>query len=255
MRILRTDDLRRWPRSPRSASLAAAADVEVLHWWTSGGEAARAQRAEAGPRGPGHRLAGHAGRRRRRHPGDDRAAGAGHRGQPAVGGADARLRHHRLGQGGRARQPRRRSPARAAGTRWCRRRCRSSPSMTATGSRRRSTSIRPTGSGRTSRCSTSSASRQPTTWDELVAAIDKVKAAGKVAVAHGGQPWQDATIFDAVAHVDRRPGVLQEGVHRPRPRDTRLRHDGRGLRPHGGDARLSSTTTSPAATGTSPAPW
>ncbi len=40
---------------------------------------------------------------------------------------------------------------------------------------------------------------QPTTWDELVAAMDKVKAAGKTAVAHGGQPWQDATIFDAVA--------------------------------------------------------
>jgi glucose/mannose transport system substrate-binding protein len=39
---------------------------------------------------------------------------------------------------------------------------------------------------------------QPTTWDELVAAMDKVKASGKVAVAHGGQPWQDATIFDAV---------------------------------------------------------
>ena len=40
---------------------------------------------------------------------------------------------------------------------------------------------------------------QPTTWDELVAAMEKVKAAGKTAVAHGGQPWQDATIFDAVA--------------------------------------------------------
>ena len=39
----------------------------------------------------------------------------------------------------------------------------------------------------------------PTTWDELVAAMQKVKDLGKVAVAHGGQPWQDATIFDAVA--------------------------------------------------------
>lgn len=39
---------------------------------------------------------------------------------------------------------------------------------------------------------------QPTTWDELVAAMQKVKDAGKVAVAHGGQPWQEATIFDAV---------------------------------------------------------
>jgi len=39
----------------------------------------------------------------------------------------------------------------------------------------------------------------PQTWDELVAAMQKVKDAGKIAVAHGGQPWQDATIFDAVA--------------------------------------------------------
>ncbi len=39
---------------------------------------------------------------------------------------------------------------------------------------------------------------QPTSWDELIAALDKIKAAGLVAVAHGGQPWQEATIFDAV---------------------------------------------------------
>jgi glucose/mannose transport system substrate-binding protein len=39
---------------------------------------------------------------------------------------------------------------------------------------------------------------QPTSWDELVAAMQKVKDSGKVAVAHGGQAWQDATIFDAV---------------------------------------------------------
>jgi glucose/mannose transport system substrate-binding protein len=40
--------------------------------------------------------------------------------------------------------------------------------------------------------------KQPTTWDELIAALDKIKEAGYTAVAHGGQPWQDATIFDAV---------------------------------------------------------
>jgi glucose/mannose transport system substrate-binding protein len=39
---------------------------------------------------------------------------------------------------------------------------------------------------------------QPQTWDEFVAALEAVKAAGKVALAHGGQAWQDATIFDAV---------------------------------------------------------
>src|SRR5262245_20604417 len=38
----------------------------------------------------------------------------------------------------------------------------------------------------------------PTNWDEFIAAADKHKASGKVAIAHGGQDWQDATIFDSV---------------------------------------------------------
>ncbi|WP_299907812.1 ABC transporter substrate-binding protein [uncultured Paracoccus sp.] len=38
---------------------------------------------------------------------------------------------------------------------------------------------------------------EPTTWDEFIAALQKVKDSGKVALAHGGQPWQDATIFDS----------------------------------------------------------
>lgn len=39
---------------------------------------------------------------------------------------------------------------------------------------------------------------QPTTWEELVAAMQAVQDSGKVALAHGGQPWQEATIFDGV---------------------------------------------------------
>lgn len=38
----------------------------------------------------------------------------------------------------------------------------------------------------------------PTTWDEFVAAVEKLKEAGVTPIAHGGQAWQDATIFDAV---------------------------------------------------------
>ena len=38
---------------------------------------------------------------------------------------------------------------------------------------------------------------EPTSWDEFIAALQKAKDAGKVALAHGGQPWQDATIFDS----------------------------------------------------------
>ena len=38
----------------------------------------------------------------------------------------------------------------------------------------------------------------PTNWDELVAVLDKMKENGITPLAHGGQAWQDATIFDAV---------------------------------------------------------
>jgi len=40
---------------------------------------------------------------------------------------------------------------------------------------------------------------QPKTWDDFIAAMTKVKAAGLTALAHGGQPWQEATMFDGVA--------------------------------------------------------
>ena len=40
--------------------------------------------------------------------------------------------------------------------------------------------------------------KEPTNWDELVALLDNFKEQGITPVAHGGQPWQDATIFDAV---------------------------------------------------------
>ncbi|MDY7573190.1 ABC transporter substrate-binding protein [Actimicrobium sp. CCI2.3] len=39
----------------------------------------------------------------------------------------------------------------------------------------------------------------PTNFDEFFVAADKIKAAGLIAVAHGGQPWQDATVFESVA--------------------------------------------------------
>ena len=36
----------------------------------------------------------------------------------------------------------------------------------------------------------------PTTLDEFFAAADKLKAAGFIPLAHGGQPWQDGTVFE-----------------------------------------------------------
>ena len=38
----------------------------------------------------------------------------------------------------------------------------------------------------------------PKTWDEFFVAADKVKKAGLIAVAHGGQNWQDFTTFESV---------------------------------------------------------
>ncbi len=38
----------------------------------------------------------------------------------------------------------------------------------------------------------------PATWDEFFAAADAMEAAGYVAVAQGGQAWQEATVWEAV---------------------------------------------------------
>ncbi|MCA3562214.1 MAG: carbohydrate ABC transporter substrate-binding protein [Aestuariivirga sp.] len=45
--------------------------------------------------------------------------------------------------------------------------------------------------------------KAPQNWDDLVVVLDKMKANGITPLAHGGQPWQEATIFDGV--------VLSEG--------------------------------------------
>lgn len=39
----------------------------------------------------------------------------------------------------------------------------------------------------------------PTSWEAFNAAADKLQAAGITPLAHGGQAWQDATVFEAVA--------------------------------------------------------
>ncbi len=43
----------------------------------------------------------------------------------------------------------------------------------------------------------------PTSFDELFESAEAIRAAGHVPLAHGGQPWQDATLFETV--------VLAEG--------------------------------------------
>ncbi len=41
--------------------------------------------------------------------------------------------------------------------------------------------------------------RLPTSYDELISAANKIKAAGFVPIAHGGQPWQEFILFEDVA--------------------------------------------------------
>jgi glucose/mannose transport system substrate-binding protein len=40
--------------------------------------------------------------------------------------------------------------------------------------------------------------KPPANWDDFIKALDKVQKSGAVGLAHGGQPWQEATIFDGV---------------------------------------------------------
>jgi len=53
---------------------------------------------------------------------------------------------------------------------------------------------------------------EPADWDGLIAALDKIKEAGYTAVAHGGQAWQDATIFDAVVMTTGGPEFYQSSM-------------------------------------------
>ena len=39
---------------------------------------------------------------------------------------------------------------------------------------------------------------EPKDFDEFIADAQKVQKAGFIAIAHGGQPWQEATIFDSI---------------------------------------------------------
>ncbi|MES2162868.1 MAG: ABC transporter substrate-binding protein [Pseudomonadota bacterium] len=51
---------------------------------------------------------------------------------------------------------------------------------------------------------------EPATPDQLFAALDKLKAAGLVGLAHGGQPWQENIVFQAMlANVGGRELYLQ----------------------------------------------
>ncbi|WP_295893538.1 ABC transporter substrate-binding protein [uncultured Vibrio sp.] len=39
----------------------------------------------------------------------------------------------------------------------------------------------------------------PTTWDDFIAFLDNANGAGYIGFSHGGQDWQDATVFEQIA--------------------------------------------------------
>lgn len=52
----------------------------------------------------------------------------------------------------------------------------------------------------------------PQDWDGLIAALDKIKEAGFIPLAHGGQDWQDATIFDSVVLTTGGPDFYKKSM-------------------------------------------
>jgi glucose/mannose transport system substrate-binding protein len=52
----------------------------------------------------------------------------------------------------------------------------------------------------------------PKTWDEFAAAAEKIQKAGFVAVAHGGQPWQDFTVFESIVLGVGGPAFYQKAM-------------------------------------------
>jgi glucose/mannose transport system substrate-binding protein len=52
----------------------------------------------------------------------------------------------------------------------------------------------------------------PKTFDELVADADKIRKAGYVPLAHGGQAWQEATIFDSAVMSAGGPKFYQQAL-------------------------------------------
>lgn len=53
---------------------------------------------------------------------------------------------------------------------------------------------------------------EPKNWDEFIALLDKFKAAGVTALAHGGQPWQDSTTFENVVLTTGGPDFYKKAI-------------------------------------------
>jgi glucose/mannose transport system substrate-binding protein len=52
----------------------------------------------------------------------------------------------------------------------------------------------------------------PRTWDDFFAACEKIKQAGFIPVAFGGQPWQEATVWESIVAGVGGPGFYQSAL-------------------------------------------
>ena len=195
-----------------------------------GRRSSRAERPQAGSGEGRLHLEGRSCRRRRRRRRNDGAEGDGGRRQSADRLADPGLLRRRLRGSGQTRRHHLARRRKRAGQRSFPRRCRSSPP--------------PNGKWDAVPVNIHSVNwiwlnkaamekiggTQPKTFDDFVALLDKAKKAGIIPLALGGQPWQEATLFELRRRLDRRNRLLQEGVHRPRRERAQVGHDEEGVR-------------------------
>ena len=210
----------------------------MLHWWTSGGEAAalnvlKQDLAKEGYAWKDVPVAGGGGEAR-----DDDAEGDGRRRQSADRLADPRLFRARLRRGRQARRHHLARRQRKAGPRSFRPRCRSSPPPTANGTPFPINIHSVNWIWVNKAVMDKIGGTEPKNFDEFIALLDKAKAAGVIPLALGGQPWQEATMFDSVVMSTGGTGLLQEGVHRPRRERAEVGHDEEVVRQPRQAARL-----------------
>ena len=204
--------------APRIVNAAAQHKVEVLHWWTSGGEAAALNVLKKNLEAEGVTWK------------DMPVAGGG--GEQAMTVLRARVTAgnpptavQMLGfdipdwaEAGRARRPRSRSPTRKAGTRSFRaplqKFSKYDGNWIAAPVNIHSTNWIWANKTIFDKLGI----KQPTNWDELIAALDKIKAAGYVALAARRPALAGRHHLRQRRDVDRRSRVLQQGAHRARSR-------------------------------------
>ena len=181
-----------------TGTCALAGEVEVLHWWTSGGEAKAAAELKATMQKKGHTWK------------DFAVAGGG--GDSAMTVLKSRVVSGNAPAAAQIKGPSIQEWARegvlanidavAKANKWDD----VLPVAIATGLKYKGSYVAaPVNVHRVNWLWTSpeafkkAGAKVPTTWDEFFVAAEALKKAGLIPVAHGGQNWQDFTTFEAVA--------------------------------------------------------